>query len=114
MKPTLKSINKALPRFDLLRREYMLCGYTGIAHGRGFLSSAWANLDGNGNVESIRIYTSGDAMERRHYYREDGVVEITEAVEVAIAGGAQDCWQLTTKQFRKMVVYFIQKRIMYW
>lgn len=85
MKPTKKSINAALPRLDFLRRNYMLHDYgVGIAYGYGYLRSAWADLDEDGNVSYIRIYSVGDAMERRHYYNEPGSVDITDAIENAI------------------------------
>ena len=83
-KPTLKSINENLPRLDVLRRNYMVHGTTGYTYGRQFIKAAFANLDESGNVDDIRIYAEGDAMERRHYYSEKGTVDITGVIEEAV------------------------------
>lgn len=109
--PTLKSINNELPRFDFLRRNYMLYGYTGMAYGYGFLEAAFANLDKDGNVESIRLYTFGEAMERRHYYHMDGVVDITSTIEMAIRGRYAEYTWLDARKFREMIVLEIQNII---
>lgn len=112
--PTLKSINRELPRFDWLRRNYMFHGELGMAHGMGYLMSAFANLDENGDVDSITLYTVGDAMERRHYYRMDGVVDITESIEMALWGRYGEFWQYTGKQFRHLVALSIKREILNW
>ena len=84
MKPTLKSINKYLPRFDYLRRHYWPAGSTGWQDGRDFLGSAYADIDDNGNVEDITIYRlSGDALNARHYYADPyKTIDITDQVEM--------------------------------
>ena len=109
MKPTLKSINAALPRFDLMRREFMYHGETGWSHGRGFLASAYANLDVFGNVDSITLYAVGDAWESRHYHLEPGTVDITEEITEAIH--PENYYYLSAKLLRGAIVEDIQKKI---
>lgn len=84
MKPTIKSINAAMPRLDAIRKNYMFHGETGYAHGYGYLKAAFADLDDNGNVTNITLYAVGDAMERRHYYNEPGTIAITYAINAAL------------------------------
>ena len=87
MKPTKESIRKALPRFDYLRRTYRTSTQYGICPGRTF-SSAYADLDDDGNVSGISIYAVGDGMPERHYYdsNHDDVVDITDQIRDAIEG----------------------------
>lgn len=84
MKPTLKSINKYLPRFDYLRRRYWPAGATGLNNGRDHLGDAYADIDENGNVEDITIYRlSGDALKVRHSYADPyKTIVITDQVEM--------------------------------
>lgn len=81
---TLKSINKALPRFDQLRRDYWLHGWSGVMDPRiGYIDAAYADLDEKGNCKNITIY-SGPGRSPEHYYSErhlDTVVDITEILE---------------------------------
>lgn len=109
MKPTLKSINAALPRINLIRRNYMFHGETGFAHGYGFFASAYADLDKDGNVEDIRIYAVGDALERRHYYGEEGTVDITDQIERVLL--AEDD-HIDPKHYRSAVCRWIQDAIL--
>ena len=113
MKPTLKSINANLPRFDMLRRSYMVSGTTGWTDGRDYLRCAFADLDVNGNVESITLYRSGQAMDEQHYYADNyvDVVDITEQIEDAISGNRLDDYHYDSKRFRAAIVSEIRDRI---
>lgn len=112
MKPTLKSINENLPRFDALRREYRTHDQYGICPSRTF-AGAYADLDQNGNVTSISIYAVGDAYERKHYYSEqyDDVVCISSPIENAISAEGLDSCGYDSKRFRDMIVREIQEII---
>ena len=81
MKPTLKSINASLPRFDYLRRNWMKHGMTGFAKPRGYLKAAFADIGEDGNVKDIMLYSVGDAMEQRHYHQANDAVDITGIIE---------------------------------
>ena len=108
-KVIIESVLKALPRFDWLRREYMFPGETGFAHGRGIISSAYADADEDGNVR-ITLYAVGDAMERRHYYGEDGTVDITDEIEEAVTCRSWNDWGFSPKKFRRDIARKIQKK----
>ena len=86
--PTLKSINKHLPRLDQLRRDYMFYGETGTLHGRGVLSNAVMDLDEQGDCDCITLYCYGDAKERKHYYASEHpeVVDITDIIVGVLSG----------------------------
>ena len=117
---TLKSINKALPRFDQLRRDYWLHGWTGVMDCRvGYLDSAYADLDESGNCKNISIY-SGPGRAPEHYYSEqhpDTVVNITEILEGVLnpensgytePGGR---YAITPALFRRYIVGQIKAKI---
>lgn len=112
MKPTKKSINKHLPRFDALRREYRTFGQYGICPNRTF-SRAFADIAENGSVTRIVTYAIGDAMESRHYYDSDDTVDITEQIEAAIQ--AKDYYDYDygrdSKAFRAAIIDSIQDAI---
>lgn len=116
MKPTLKSINDHLPRFDELRSRYYLHSFTGIVEKRvwQYFDNAFADLDDDGNVCGITIYGSGDAYEERHYYaiKHPNVVCITDQLEDAISGQRLDECGYNAKKFRNMIVREIQECIM--
>lgn len=84
MKPTLKSINAALPRFDYLRRNWGVFDMTGFAKRFGHLKGAYADIGEDGNVTGITLYAVGDAMQVHHYYRDDSSVNITGVIERVI------------------------------
>ena len=110
MKPTLKSINAALPRFDVIRRHWMTYGTTGWTDGREFLASAFADLDESGNVVDITMYAASSGMEPRHYYSErypETVVDITDQISEVI-DHHDDC---SAKKFRAKIVNAIQAKI---
>lgn len=112
MKPTLKSINEYLPRFDALRREYRTTDQYGICPSRTF-AAAFADIGSDGNVTGITLYAVGDAYERKHYYSEqyDNVVSISTQIEAAIkADGLDDCGY-DSKRFRDAIIRDIQAAI---
>lgn len=113
MKPTRKSINACLPRFDELRRMYMLSGQTGFAYGVGYFGAAYADTDDHGNVINISIYSVSDAMQERHYYDWPGSCNITDIIVKAIeCEYRQDFpWKYNCRQFRQEIVRDIQERI---
>lgn len=113
MKPTLKSINDNLPRFDAIRRAYMSQDATGFTDGRDFLAAAFADLDEWGNVCNIALYATGDAMEERHYHAEGNacVVDITDQIEDAISGARLGDYGYDSKRFRACIVSEIRDRI---
>lgn len=80
MKTTIKSVNKAMPRVDVLRRDYMLPGESGIAHGNGILDKALAETDADGIV-TITLYAIGEAKPAAHYYESETVDVTTEISE---------------------------------
>ena len=107
MKVTIKAVLKALPRFDWLRREYMFPGETGYAHGRGYLASAYADIEEDGSVE-ITLYAVGDAMERRHYYGETGTFDIITEIVAAIRCESRNFFDYSPKKFRRYIAWQIQ------
>lgn len=117
---TLNSINSALPRFDQLRREYWLHGWTGVMDcSIGYLDAAYADLDNKGNCVNITIY-SGPGRAPEHYYAErhhDTVVDITDIVEGVLdpeqSGYTEPhgCYKTTSKLFRRYIVGQIKERI---
>lgn len=117
---TLKSINSALPRFDQLRKEYWLHGWTGVMDSSiGYLDAAYADLDSKGHCVNITIY-SGPGRSPEHYYAErhpDTVVDITEIMESILdpensgyiePGGR---YKITPKLFRHYIVKQIKEKI---
>ena len=117
---TLKSINSALPRFDQLRREYWLHGWTGVMDcSIGYLDAAYADIDNEGNCVNITIY-SGPGRSPEHYYSEqhpDTVVDITEILEGVLdpensgyhePGGR---YAITPSLFRRYIVGQIKEKI---
>lgn len=112
MRPTLKSINENLPRFDTIRRNYMRSDAAGFTDGRNFLGAAFADIDEAGNVKYITLYAVGDAMEERHYHadRYDDVVEITEQIEDALSADRLYNYG-GSKGFRAQIVREIQEAI---
>lgn len=117
---TLKSINQALPRFDRIRRDYWLHGWTGVMDCRvGYLDSAFADIDEKGDCTNITIY-SGPGRDPRHYYAEQNretVVDITEILESVLApensgytepNGRYD---ITPALFRRFIVGQIKEKI---
>ena len=113
MKPTLKSINDALPRFDAMRRHWMKQGTTGWTDGREYLQVAFADLGPDGNVTDITLYTYGGGKAPRHYYNEqhDDVIDITVQIEDAISGDRLSDYNYDAKRFRAQIVYEIQQAI---
>lgn len=113
MRTTLKSINDNLPRFDTIRKRYMLHETTGWIDGRSYLSAVYADVDSvTGNCIDITFYVSGDAMEQRHYYAgryPDTVFNITEQIEEILT----DAWcdYKDSKAYRSHVVKAIQEVI---
>jgi len=110
MKPSKKSINKQLPRFDALRREYRTFGQYGICPSRTF-SKAYADLAEDGSVTRIVTYAVGDAMESRHYYDSDDAIDITEQIESAIQAQDYDYYGRDPKAFRAAIIDSIQDAI---
>lgn len=102
MKPTIKSINAALPRLDTIRRKYMFHGETGFAHGVGHLPAAYADIGEDGNVTGIAIYAVGDAQEERHYYNRTGTVSIYDIIDEVLRD-----WDIS----RSTVAHMIQDAI---
>lgn len=107
MKVTIKNIMKALPRFDTIRREYMFPGETGYAHGRGYLSAAYADVHDDGSV-TITLYAVGDAMERRHYYNEEGSYDIFAEMVAALRNESYGFYGYTSRGFRESIARQIQ------
>lgn len=113
---TKKSINAALPSFGSLRRNYMAHGTTGFMDGREYLDEAFANLDGEGECESITIY-SGPGREPRHYYGDDSTVEITEILldvldpEQSAYREPNGLYQIDPRHFRAWIISRIQAAI---
>lgn len=117
---TLKSISKALPRFDQLRRDYWLHGWTGVMDCRvGYLDAAYADLDEKGNCKNITIY-SGPGRSPEHYYSErypDTVVDITEILEGVLkpeeSGYVEPNgrYDITPALFRRYIVGQIKEKI---
>ena len=112
MKPTLKSINQNLPRFDALRREYRTHDQYGICPSRTF-AEAYADLDADGNVAGITVYAVGDAYERKHYYSVlyDDVVNISKQIEDAISADRLDECGYDSRRFRDMIIREIQETV---
>lgn len=112
MKPTKESIRKSLPRFDELRREYRTHAQYGICPGRTF-SSAYADLDYEGNVSCISIYAVGDGQPERHYYADshDDVVDITDQIQDAIEATRMGDYGYDARTFRNMIIGDIQSAI---
>lgn len=112
MKPTLKSINELLPRFDYLRRTYRTTEQFGICPSRTF-ESAFADLDADGNVIGFTVYAVGDAHDRKHYYSDqyDDVVNISKQIEDAIFASRMDECGYDSKKFRAMIIREIQEAI---
>lgn len=117
---TLKSINQVLPRFDRIRRDYWLHGWTGVMDCKiGYLDAAYADLDESGNCKNITIY-SGPGRYSLHYYAEQNrktVVDITEILESVLApedsgyvepGGR---YAITPALFRRYIVGQIKEKI---
>lgn len=117
---TLKSINSALPRFDQLRREYWLHGWSGIMDcSIGYLDAAYADLDSKGNCVNITIY-SGPGRAPEHYYSKrhpNTVVDITEIMEGILDPENSDYiepggrYRITPKLFRRYIVGQIKEKI---
>lgn len=113
MRTTLKSINDNLPRFDTIRKRYMLHETTGWIDGRSYLEAVFADIDSEtGNCIDITFYAYGDAMERRHYYAgryPDTVFNITDQIEEILT----DAWcdYKNSKAYRLHVVKAIQEVI---
>lgn len=112
MKPTKESIRKSLPRFDYLRRTYRTSTQYGICPGRTF-SSAYADLDDDGNVTSISIYAVGDGMPERHYYASNhsNVVDITDQIQDSIEGTHMGDYGYDSDTFRSMIISEIQEAV---
>lgn len=89
--PTIRSINAALPHFEDVRRSYHLLRDTGFVNGQAF-SSAFADLDDNGDVESITLYAVGDGMEPAHYYHRAGTACITDCIESILSREVDGTW----------------------
>ena len=98
---TKKSINENLPRITEITKNYVPVGFAGmLPEGAQTLGVAFADVDVEENVcTGIRIYAYGDAMEPRHYYRSEGVVEITDL----LTG-----WAFSKEMTRKELVEAIQ------
>ena len=112
MKPTKESIRKALPRFDYLRRAYRTNTQFGICPDRTF-SSAYADLDDDGNVSGISIYAVGDGMPERHYYADShsDVVDITDQILDAIEGTRMGDYGYDSDTFRSLIISEIQEAV---
>ena len=80
---TKKSINENLPRVTEITRNFVPVGFAGmLPEGAQTLKSVFADVDTDDRIcTGISVYAYGDAMEHRHYHREEGVVDITELVE---------------------------------
>lgn len=117
---TLKSINENLPRFDTIRRNYWLHGWTGVMDCKiGYMDAAFADLDKNGNCIGITIY-SGPGMAPEHYYAEqhtDTVVDITEILEGVLSPEDSGYvepdgrYAITPASFRRYIVGQIKEAI---
>ena len=113
MRTTLKSINENLPRFDVIRRNYMLRETTGWIDGRSYIRAVYADIDPDtGNCIDITIYASGEALAARHYYAgryPDTVFDITDQI-VEVLTDAN--WNYkNSKAYRSHVVKAIQEVI---
>ena len=109
MKVTIKNIMKALPRFDMIRMEYMFPGETGTAHGRGYLAAAYADVHDDGSV-TVTIYSVGDAMKRQHYYNEPGSYDIYAEIEDVLLWSPYDSLK-SSSEFRREIAHRIQEVI---
>lgn len=79
---TKKSINENLPRITEITKNYVPVGFAGmLPEGAQTLRAVFADVDIDAKIcTGISVYAHGDAMEPRHYYRSDGVVDITELI----------------------------------
>lgn len=109
MKPTIKSINAALPRIDTLRKNWMVPGWCGWMTPRGYLRSAIVDVIGN-EVESITLYAAEDAMYSRHYYSE-GDGETSFVITQVLWDVLADEPTSDPRKYRRHVCHMIQDAI---
>lgn len=98
---TKKSINENIPRKTEITKNYVPVGFAGmLPQGAQTMKAVFADVDAEEKAcTGIRIYAYGDAMEPRHYYRSEGVVEITDLLTD---------WAFSGEMTRKELVEAIQ------
>ena len=79
---TIASINGHLPTLAYFKQVYRLREWGGyFPSGIQTLECVIADVDESGECTRISDYAYGDAKPERHYYRDDGTVDITDSVE---------------------------------
>ena len=84
---TIKSINGHLPTLAYFKRVYRLREWGGFfPDGIQTLECVIADVNADGECIGISDYAYGEAKPERHFYRGDGTVDITGAVEAWMNG----------------------------